>query len=203
MTRIESVTTTSSSVPLHTPFVTALRRTTTTETVVVTVRDSDGRVGWGEAPQVWQVTGESLAGATACIESMLAPLLVGESIGPDSLVGLSGRIAGVVARNFGAKAAVDTAVHDLVAQQEGLGLGALLAGRADGIPLEIPTDVTISAGDPASLAEAARERGLRLHDAEAEGRHGCGHRCREGGGRPGRRRCGRADPARRQPGLDP
>ena len=34
------------SVPLHTPFVTALRRTTTTDTVVVRVTDSDGTTGW-------------------------------------------------------------------------------------------------------------------------------------------------------------
>src|SRR4051794_41901553 len=73
MTTIDRVTTTTSSVRLHTPFVTALRRTETTDTVVVTVTDSDGRTGWGEAPQVWQGTGESLAGATACIETMLAP----------------------------------------------------------------------------------------------------------------------------------
>ena len=79
MTTIDRVETTTSTVRLHTPFVTALRRTETTDTVVVTITDSDGRVGWGEAPQVWQVTGESLASATACIESMLAPVLVGHA----------------------------------------------------------------------------------------------------------------------------
>ena len=78
MTRISSVSATPISVPLHTPFVTALRRTETTDTVVVTITDSDGRTGWGEAPQVWQVTGESIASATACVETMLAPALVGQ-----------------------------------------------------------------------------------------------------------------------------
>ncbi len=79
MTTIDRVETRTSTVRLHTPFVTALRRTETTDTVVVTITDSDGRVGWGEAPQVWQVTGESLASATACIETMLAPALVGHA----------------------------------------------------------------------------------------------------------------------------
>ncbi len=51
MTTIDRVIATPSSVRLHTPFVTALRRTETTDTVVVTVTDSDGRTGWGEAPQ--------------------------------------------------------------------------------------------------------------------------------------------------------
>ena len=80
MTRVESVRLTDSSVPLHTPFVTALRRTETVDTLIVRVRDSDGRTGWGEAPQVWQVTGESLAGARSCIETMLAPGVVGHRL---------------------------------------------------------------------------------------------------------------------------
>ena len=55
------------SAPLHTPFVTALRRATTVDTLVVELVDSDGRSGFGEAPQVWQVTGASVAGARACV----------------------------------------------------------------------------------------------------------------------------------------
>ena len=55
--RVVAVRTQRVRVPLHTPFVTALRRTEFAETVVVTVEDSDGCVGWGEAPQVWRVTG--------------------------------------------------------------------------------------------------------------------------------------------------
>ncbi len=83
MTRIERVTATRVTTPLHTPFVTALRSTTTTDTVVVRVTDSDGVTGWGEAPQVWQVTGESLAGAQACVEGPLAAVVTGRD--PDDL----------------------------------------------------------------------------------------------------------------------
>lgn len=159
MTHIEVVTATSSSVPLHTPFVTALRRTETTDTVVVTIEDSDGRKGWGEAPQVWQVTGESLAGATACVETMLAPVLVGESLTDrGDLQLLAGRVQQAVARNFGAKAAVDAALHDLVAQAEGVGVATLLRGEADGIRPTVTTDVTLSAGDASALEAAARDR---------------------------------------------
>ena len=66
MSRVERIACHRVSVPLHTPFVTALRRTSTTESLLVEVTDSDGVSGWGEAPQVWQVTGESVAGAEAC-----------------------------------------------------------------------------------------------------------------------------------------
>ena len=103
--------------PLHTPFVTALRRTETTEALVVRVTDSDGVTGWGEAPQVWQVTGESLAGAEACVTGPLAerrdrprPRRPGRHLP---------RVSAAVAANQGAKAAVDVALHDLAARRRG------------------------------------------------------------------------------------
>ena len=159
MTTIARVETRTATVRLHTPFVTALRRTETTDTVVVTITDSDGRVGWGEAPQVWQVTGESLASATACIESMLAPVLLGHAlVDRDDLATVAAAAQHAVARNFGAKAAVDAALHDLVARAEGTSVAALLSGRPDGIPARLTTDVTLSAGAAAALADTARER---------------------------------------------
>ncbi|MEO6996661.1 MAG: dipeptide epimerase [Terracoccus sp.] len=162
MTRVASVTATPISVPLHTPFVTALRRTETTDTVVVTITDSDGRTGWGEAPQVWQVTGESLAGATACIETMLAPALVGKDLDDRGALAAAAAIAQrSVARNFGAKAAVDAALNDLVAQREGTTLAGLLADTTAltvGLTSVLTTDVTLSAGAPQELAETARTR---------------------------------------------
>jgi o-succinylbenzoate synthase len=159
MTTIERVATTVSSVPLHTPFVTAMGRTETTDTVIVRVTDSDGRTGWGEAPQVWQVTGESLASAAACIGQMLAPAASGRR--PDDRDDLAAAAAAVqraVARNFGAKAAVDAALHDLVAQAEGTTVAALLGSGADGVRLVLTTDVTLSAGAAGALADTARAR---------------------------------------------
>ena len=159
MTTIERVTTTTTSVPLHTPFVTALRRTGTTDTVVVTITDTDGRTGWGEAPQVWQVTGESLASATACIEAMLAPVVTGQELDDrDDLAAAAAGVQRAVARNFGAKAAVDAALHDLVAQAEGTSVAAVLSARPDGIRDVLTTDVTLSAGAADALADAARAR---------------------------------------------
>ncbi len=149
---IHSVTATRVSTPLHTPFVTALRRTTSTETVVVRVTDSDGLTGWGEAPQVWQVTGESLAGAQACIEGPLAAAVTGRD--PDDLADLCRCVASAVAVNHGAKAAVDVALHDLVARRRGVSLPVLLGSTT----LRVPTDVTLAAGEPAALGDTARAR---------------------------------------------
>jgi L-alanine-DL-glutamate epimerase-like enolase superfamily enzyme len=159
VTTIERVDTRLSSVPLHTPFITALRRTGTVDTVIVTVTDSDGRVGWGEAPQVWQVTGESLAGATACLETMLAPAVVGRPLDDRADLASAARAAQrVVARNFGAKAALDAALHDLVARAEGVPVAVVLAeGRRDAAGTLV-TDVTLSAGEASALADTARAR---------------------------------------------
>jgi len=180
VTRVEVVTCTRLRVLLHTPFVTALRRTESTDTVVVRVSDSDGNTGWGEAPQVWQVTGESLAGATACIEEMLAPLVVGRDV--DDWQEVTDTVQRAVARNFGAKAAVDVALHDLVARRAGVSLAALLRDRELGAasaasPLTpsgdpssepvlgegavrevVSTDVTLSAGSADELGPTARRR---------------------------------------------
>jgi o-succinylbenzoate synthase len=152
VTRIERVTATRVTTPLHTPFVTALRSTSTTETVVVRVTDSDGVTGWGEAPQVWQVTGESLAGAQACVEGPLTAIVTGRD--PDDLTDLCRALAAAVAANHGAKAAVDVALHDLAARRRGISLPVLLGSTT----LRVPTDVTLAAGEPDALGDAARAR---------------------------------------------
>ena len=152
MSKIETVSCQRLSVPLHTPFVTALRRTTTTDTVVVRITDTDGVTGWGEAPQVWQVTGESLAGSEACVMGPFHPLLIGADA--DDITALSRSVSRAVARNFGAKSAVDVALHDLTARRRGVSLPALLGTTAH----RVGTDVTLAAGDASDLAQAAADR---------------------------------------------
>ena len=138
--------------PLHTPFVTALRTATTVESLVVEVVDSDGRSGFGEAPQVWQVTGASVDGSRACVEQILKPLLTGRD--PDDLNARCAEVHRAVAGNEAARAAVDTALHDLAARRLGVPLVRLLGGTS----LRVPTDVTLAAGDAATMADAARRR---------------------------------------------
>jgi o-succinylbenzoate synthase len=140
--------------PLHTPFVTALRRTEHLETTVVEVVDDDGVSGYGEAPQVWRVTGESLAGAEACLSGPLADVVRGRS--PDDLRDLGAALLDAVVGNFGAKAAMDVALHDLAARQAGVSLAAFLGGSTGA--QRVPTDVTVSAGEPDELAATATKR---------------------------------------------
>jgi len=152
MSRVREVRCTGVSAKLHTPFVTALRRTTTVESLLVEVIDTDGVIGVGEAPQVWQVTGDSLAGARACIEGPLAAVLIGED--PTDLHRLTGAVRAAVVGNTSAKAALDVALHDLVARRLEVPLPVLLGGAE----LRLRTDVTVSAGDEQALVDAAGRR---------------------------------------------
>lgn len=140
------------TVPLHTPFVTALRSTRTLESLVVEVSDADGRRGFGEAPQVWRVTGESLAGAEACVLGPLRDVVVGRSV--DDLADLLRSVETAVAANHGAKAAVDVALHDLAARRLGVSLPRFLGSSRH----DVSTDVTVSAGEVASLVADATAR---------------------------------------------
>lgn len=140
------------SAALHTPFVTALRRTTTVDTVLVEIDDDAGHTGYGEAPQVWQVTGESLPGAQACIDGPLASPLRGRHA--DDLIGGIHAVRAAVHGNHGAKAAVDVALHDLAARRRGVPLAVLLGGSVR----DVPTDVTLSVADADAMSAAGRER---------------------------------------------
>ncbi|HEX2418212.1 MAG TPA: dipeptide epimerase [Micromonosporaceae bacterium] len=138
--------------PLHSPFRTALRETNHLETLVVEVIDADGRSGFGEAPQVWRVTGESMASAEAAVAEVCRDRLLGRD--PDDLNLLLRQVRDVVPGNNNAKSAVDVALHDLVARRLGLPLARLLGGGT----LEVPTDITVSADTAAALAVSARAR---------------------------------------------
>jgi o-succinylbenzoate synthase len=138
--------------PLHSPFRTALRYTTEVQTLVVKIVDDTGRHGYGEAPQVWRVTGESMAGAEAAIAEVFRDRLVGRD--PNDLNVLLTEVRDAVPGNFNAKAAVDVALHDLAARRAGVPLVRLLGGASHAVP----TDVTVSAGSADELAASARSR---------------------------------------------
>ena len=140
------------SAPLHTPFVTALRTATTAESLLVEVVDSDGASGWGEAPQVWQVTGESIAGAQACVEGPISTAITGRDAG--DLTELLRWVQASVAANHGAKAAVDVALHDLTAHR----LGVTLHGYLGSTATEVRTDVTLSTAHAGYTHEVAERR---------------------------------------------
>ncbi len=135
--------------PLHTEFVTALRRTGFVYSIAVRLTDSDGVVGWGEAPQIWRVTGESLASIEACVLGPLADALLG--LEPDDATGVATILDGAVAGNTGARAACEIAAHDLVARRAGQSLAQSLGARVT----EVTTDVTMAAATAPGAVDVA------------------------------------------------
>lgn len=135
--------------PLHTEFVTALRRTAFVYSMAVRLTDSDGVVGFAEAPQIWRVTGESLASIQACVLGPLAEALLGRELGDacDVATWLDEAVAG----NTGARAACEIAAHDLAARRSGLSLAASLGSTVR----EVTTDVTMAAATSAAAVDVA------------------------------------------------
>jgi L-alanine-DL-glutamate epimerase-like enolase superfamily enzyme len=148
MTRIENVTIHRRTMPLTRPFVTAVRRTHAVDALIVEVRDSDGRSGWGEAPTSWRVTGESHASVRAAIEGPLTEAVTGFPV--DDPAGASDAMARAVVGNASARMAVDCAVYDLAARAAELPLFRFLGGTSG----TVITDMTLSA---AANAEEATE----------------------------------------------
>jgi L-Ala-D/L-Glu epimerase len=144
MARIVDIATTRLARELHTPFVTALRSTRHVFSVVVRVTDADGNVGVGEAPQVWRVTGESLASVEACVLGPLAEALLGLDPTAEPPETVHRALALAVVANGGARAATETAVVDLLARSAGVSLAGFLGADA----ASVGTDITIAAQGP-------------------------------------------------------
>ncbi|ANE45275.1 L-alanine-DL-glutamate epimerase [Paenibacillus swuensis] len=146
---IENIEIMRQSTPLIKPFKTALRTVYHAESIIVRLATEDGRAGWGEAPSTIVITGDSLEGIHAAIENTFKPLLIGQDVRGyerilqavhQSMIGSSS-----------AKAAVDMAVYDLIAQCCGLPLYQFLGGYKD----ELETNFTVSVNSPKEMGEDA------------------------------------------------
>ena len=113
---------------LHEPFVVSYATQYDIPTVLLRVTTADGQTGWGEATPDPNVTGETYHSTIAILEHDLAPAVIGlDARDREGIVrAMDARVDAVPA----AKAAIDIAVHDLVAKAAGLPLWALLGGRS-------------------------------------------------------------------------
>jgi L-alanine-DL-glutamate epimerase-like enolase superfamily enzyme len=136
--------------PLREPFVVAYASYPDTLSVLVRIRTRDGAEGWGEATPDPNVTGETWGGTAETLRRDLAPPLIGSDARNRvaALNALDARVEGAPA----AKAALDIALHDLVARAAGMPLWQLLGGRAREA-LQISR--VISMGEPAAMAMVA------------------------------------------------
>jgi L-alanine-DL-glutamate epimerase-like enolase superfamily enzyme len=104
---------------LHTthPFIIARGGRSEYRTVMVRITDQDGACGWGEAaPSAFY--GETVGTVMAALE-VYAPLLGND---PFLLDAIETRLAVALSGNASARAAISSALHDLVAQRAGMPL---------------------------------------------------------------------------------
>ena len=135
--------------PLKSSFQTHLETVREREAIIVEVRDSDGTVGYGEGvpfSSPWY-TEETIQTVFHMLEDFLIPLtLKKEWTHPSELVQLWSGIR----RNQMAKSALEQAIWDLYAKQQGVYLGTLFGG----VRTEVAAGVVIAT---TSIDEALRQ----------------------------------------------
>ena len=146
------------SIPLRTPFKTALRRVDSVEDIIVTLYTDTGETGFGEAPPTGVITGDTLGGIAGALESHLAPALLGQEV--EDFERVTALVQRCVVHNSSAKAAVDMALWDLYGKACGLSVDRLLGGARR----RLVTDLTISVNSPEEMARDAASAVARGFD---------------------------------------
>ena len=133
------------SVPLRTPFKTALRTVCSVEDVIVEIRTDDGRIGYGEAPPTGPITGDTTGAIIGAIQDHIAKSIIGMDV--DDFEDVMQKVQKSIVGNTSAKAAVDMALWDLYGQKYGIPVYKLMGGARK----NITTDITISVNDPETM----------------------------------------------------
>ncbi|MDD3265673.1 MAG: dipeptide epimerase [Burkholderiales bacterium] len=136
-------------IPLIRPFITALRRTEHVEDIVVTILTDEGSIGYGAAASTPVITGDSQESIIGAIQ-IIGNKLLGLDIASFESILLM--IQNSVINNSSAKAALDMAIHDLVAKKLQTPLYKMLGGGNS----EIKTLTTVSVKDVNDMVEDAR-----------------------------------------------
>jgi o-succinylbenzoate synthase len=129
------------SIPLVTPFKTALRTVDAVNDIVVKITSDAGEAGYGEAAPTAVITGESKESIKSAIINYIKPSIIDIEI--TDLEIIMEKIHNCILKNTNAKAAVDMAIYDLYAQNYKTPLYKILGGYRN----EITTDITISVND--------------------------------------------------------
>jgi muconate cycloisomerase len=121
--------------------------------VLVELRDSEGRIGLGEASVTSVWSGETQSGAMALISEAFAPQVIGAD--PFDVEWISRKMDQAAFGNPFAKAAVEMALFDLQGQALGIPVYQLLGGRDREAPA-IRLKFVVGAVEPDLAAQRAR-----------------------------------------------
>lgn len=135
------------SVPLRTPFKTALRTVNSVEDIIVEIKTDTGNIGYGESAPTGVITGDTTKAIIGAIEDHIKKTIIGMDI--ENLEEILISLNTCVLKNTSAKAAVDIAIYDLYGQLYNAPVYKLLGGYRK----EITTDITISVNEPEEMAK--------------------------------------------------
>ncbi len=140
------------AVPVRTPLKMAVATVHERTCIVVRVTTDDGAEGIGESVLAAYFSGETLASAVDLIANQFAPALVG--MDPAEIVVIRRLMRRIAVHNNGARAAVEMALHDVVATASGVPLYEWYGGRSRDA---VPTIWHVSGGTAAAHATEAAE----------------------------------------------
>jgi L-alanine-DL-glutamate epimerase-like enolase superfamily enzyme len=140
------------SLPMKKPVAMAGETVTRADNVLVRVESENALVGWGEAASAPTMTGETTASMMAAVAHM-TPVLLGRPA--DDFAGITAALHAAMYGNSGAKAAIEMALHDLVARAGGRPLHALFGARQRS---RIAVLAVIGSTDEAADLREAQER---------------------------------------------
>ena len=138
------------SIPLRTPFKTALRTVASVEDIIVKLTADTGDVGFGEAPPIGVITGDTAEAICGALQHHIAPAVLGQEI--DDFEGITHKVQAALVHNTSAKAAVDMALWDLYGKKLNAPVFRLLGGGKT----HIVTDITVSVNPPEVMARDAQ-----------------------------------------------
>ena len=156
--RIAAVETFVAEIPFHRPFVVWRGTARAQRHVFVRIETDGGLVGWGEAPPFLYYAPETAADVHSLVTDVMAGELVGRD--PRDVRALTAGFE-VIDGHLFAKAAVETALWDLLGQAAGLPLYRLLGGA---VRPNVPVAAVLHTAAPAEMAAEATDwvgRGFR------------------------------------------
>jgi len=140
------------SLPMHKAVTMAGEIVQRADNMLIRVASDDGHVGWGEAAAAPTMTGETVPGMIAAVGYLSRPLLGAPA---DELPAASVAMDAVMYGNNAAKAAIEMALHDLVARAAGKPLHALFGAK---LRSRIAVLAVLGSTDEAADLREARER---------------------------------------------
>jgi L-alanine-DL-glutamate epimerase-like enolase superfamily enzyme len=120
--------------------------------VLIRVTSASGKVGTAEAPARPTIYGETQRSITHIVRDTLGPMLIGcDALNREDY---QARLA-AIPWNPTAKAALDTALHDVAAQELGINLARLLGGQLK--PVEVGWMLSLNFADDTELVKEATD----------------------------------------------